>query len=75
MTAAQAADPWIDSTEAAALLHCHVKTVILYARQSKVPARRYGSKWLFYKPGLIAPPPEAPPPVEKPRRGRKPKVR
>src|SRR5690349_2772855 len=40
-------DDLITAQEAAALLHMHVKRVQQLARNGKLPAVRYGRKWLF----------------------------
>ena len=40
--------------QAAALLHCHPKTVRIMAKNGKVPAKRVGSLWRFYRPALEA---------------------
>ena len=46
-------DDLITAQEAAALLHMHVKRVQQLARQGKLPAVRYGRKWLFRRRELI----------------------
>jgi len=40
--------------QAAALLHCHPKTLRIMAKNGKVPAKRVGSLWRFYRPALEA---------------------
>ena len=57
-------DDLITAQEAAALLRMHVKRVQQLARDGKLPAVRYGRKWLFRRRDLIesrgrgGPPPE-----------------
>ena len=46
-------DDLITAQEAAALLHMHVKRVQQLARQGKLPAVRYGRKWLFRRRELV----------------------
>ena len=46
-------DDLITAQEAAALLHMHVKRVQQMAREGKLPAVRYGRKWLFRRHELI----------------------
>ena len=46
-------DDLITAQEAAALLHMHVKRVQQLARDGKLPAVRYGRKWLFRRRELI----------------------
>jgi molybdopterin-binding protein len=46
-------DDLITAQEAAALLRMHVKRVQLLAREGKLPAVRYGRKWLFRRHELI----------------------
>jgi molybdopterin-binding protein len=46
-------DDLITAQEAAALLHMHVKRVQQLARDGKLPAVRYGRKWLFRRRDLI----------------------
>jgi molybdopterin-binding protein len=43
----------ITAQEAAALLHMHVKRVQQLARDGKLPAVRYGRKWLFRRSELV----------------------
>ena len=40
--------------QAADLLHCHPKTLRIMAKSGKVPAKRVGSLWRFYRPALEA---------------------
>jgi excisionase family DNA binding protein len=40
--------------QAAALLHCHPKTLRIMAKSGRVPAKRVGSLWRFYRPALEA---------------------
>ena len=40
--------------QAAALLHCHPKTLRIMAKSGRVPAKRVGSLWRFYRPALDA---------------------
>jgi len=47
-------DDLITAQEAAALLRMHVKRVQQLARDGKLPAVRYGRKWLFRRNELIA---------------------
>jgi excisionase family DNA binding protein len=37
----------LDLREAAAILHCHPKTLRLMAQANKIPARRVGKLWRF----------------------------
>src|SRR6185503_11081876 len=46
-------DDLITAQEAAALLHMHVKRVQQLARDGKLPAVRYGRKWLFRRSELV----------------------
>lgn len=46
-------DELITAEQAAALLHMHVKRVQQMARAGKLPAVRYGRKWLFRRRELI----------------------
>ena len=46
-------DDLITAQEAADLLHMHVKRVQQLARDGKLPAVRYGRKWLFRRNELI----------------------
>jgi molybdopterin-binding protein len=46
-------DDLITAQDAAALLHMHVKRVQQLARNGKLPAVRYGRKWLFRRRELI----------------------
>jgi molybdopterin-binding protein len=46
-------DDLITAQEAAALLRMHVKRVQQLARDGKLPAVRYGRKWLFRRKELI----------------------
>ena len=46
-------DDLITAQEAAALLRMHVKRVQQLARDGKLPAVRYGRKWLFRRTELI----------------------
>ena len=46
-------DDLITAQDAAALLHMHVKRVQQLARDGKLPAVRYGRKWLFRRNELI----------------------
>jgi molybdopterin-binding protein len=46
-------DDLITAEQAAALLHMHVKRVQQMAREGKLPAVRYGRKWLFRRHELI----------------------
>ena len=47
-------DDLITAQEAAALLRLHVKRVQTLARAGKLPAVRYGRKWLFDRRKLVA---------------------
>jgi molybdopterin-binding protein len=47
-------DDLITAREAAALLRLHVKRVQTLARAGKLPAVRYGRKWLFDRRKLVA---------------------
>ena len=40
--------------QAAAMLHCHPKTLRIVAKSGRVPAKRIGSLWRFYRPALEA---------------------
>lgn len=40
--------------QAAEVLHCHPKTLRIMAKSGKVPAKRVGSLWRFYRPALEA---------------------
>ena len=46
-------DDLITATEAAKLLRLHVKRVQRLARDGKLPAVRYGRKWLFRRDELV----------------------
>jgi len=46
-------DDLITAQEAADLLHMHVKRVQQMARDGKLPAVRYGRKWLFRRSELV----------------------
>src|SRR4030095_7227710 len=46
-------DDLFTAQEAAALLHMHVKRVQQLAREGKLPAVRYGRKWLFRRSELV----------------------
>jgi molybdopterin-binding protein len=46
-------DDLITAQEAAALLRMHVKRVQRLAREGKLPAVRYGRKWLFRRNELV----------------------
>ena len=46
-------DDLLTATEAAELLHLHVKRVQALARDGKLPAIRYGRKWLFPRSRLL----------------------
>lgn len=46
-------DDLITAQEAAELLHMHVKRVQQMARDGKLPAVRYGRKWLFRRHELV----------------------
>jgi len=46
-------DDLITAQEAAELLHMHVKRVQQLARDGKLPAVRYGRKWLFRRRELV----------------------
>jgi molybdopterin-binding protein len=46
-------DDLITAQEAAALLHMHVKRVQQLARDGKLPAVRFGRKWLFRRSELV----------------------
>jgi molybdopterin-binding protein len=46
-------DDLITAQEAAALLRLHVKRVQRLAREGKLPAVRYGRKWLFRRQELV----------------------
>jgi molybdopterin-binding protein len=46
-------DDLITAQEAAELLHMHVKRVQQMARDGKLPAVRYGRKWLFRRRELV----------------------
>jgi molybdopterin-binding protein len=46
-------DDLLTATEAAELLHLHVKRVQALARDGKLPAIRYGRKWLFPRNRLL----------------------
>jgi len=48
-----ARDDLLTATEAAALLHLHVKRVQLLARQGHIPAIRHGRRWLFSRKQLM----------------------
>jgi len=48
-----ARDDLLTATEAAALLHLHVKRVQLLARQGQIPAIRHGRRWLFSRKQLM----------------------
>ena len=48
-----AMDDLITAKEAAALLRMHVKRVQQLARDGKLPAVRYGRKWLFRRKELV----------------------
>ena len=45
------ADNVLNLKEAAAVLHCHPKTLRLMARAHKIPAVRVGKLWRFLKNG------------------------
>jgi len=47
-------DDLITAAEAAKLLHLHVKRVQHLAREGKLPATRFGHKWLFSRSRLLA---------------------
>jgi molybdopterin-binding protein len=47
-------DDLITAAEAAKLLHLHVKRVQQLARTGKLPATRFGHKWLFSRSKLMA---------------------
>ena len=49
-------DDLITATEAAQLLHLHVKRVQQLARSGQIPAVRFGRKWLFSRSKLQAGP-------------------
>jgi len=57
-------DDLITAQEAAALLHMHVKRVQQLAREGKLPAVRYGRKWLFRRRDLIEARGRRPPDIE-----------
>jgi excisionase family DNA binding protein len=40
--------------EAAAFLRCHKKTLCRQALPRKIPHKRLGSAWRFYRPKLVA---------------------
>src|SRR5919107_775501 len=46
-------DDLITAQEAATLLRLHVKRVQRLAREGKIPAVRYGRKWLFRRQELV----------------------
>ena len=48
-------DDLLTAAQAADLLHLHVKRVQALARDGKLPAVRYGRKWLFPRARLLAP--------------------
>jgi molybdopterin-binding protein len=58
-------DDLLTATEAADLLHLHVKRVQALARDGKLPAIRYGRKWLFPRHRLLQLPPAAGAPVRR----------
>ena len=47
-------DDLITATDAAKLLHLHVKRVQHLARTGELPATRFGHKWLFSRSKLLA---------------------
>jgi molybdopterin-binding protein len=47
-------DDLITAAEAAKLLHLHVKRVQHLARSGRLPATRFGHKWLFSRSKLLA---------------------
>jgi molybdopterin-binding protein len=47
-------DDLITAAEAAKLLHLHVKRVQHLARTGRLPATRFGHKWLFPRSKLVA---------------------
>jgi molybdate transport system regulatory protein len=47
-------DDLITAAQAAELLHLHVKRVQALARDGKLPAVRYGRKWLFRRERLMS---------------------
>lgn len=47
-------DDLLTAAQAADLLHLHVKRVQALAREGKLPAVRYGRKWLFSRTRLLA---------------------
>jgi molybdopterin-binding protein len=47
-------DDLITAADAAKLLHLHVKRVQHLARTGKLPATRFGHKWLFSRSKLLA---------------------
>lgn len=49
-------DDLITAAEAAKLLHLHVKRVQHLARTGRLPATRFGHKWLFSRSKLLAAP-------------------
>jgi molybdopterin-binding protein len=51
-------DDLITAQEAATLLRLHVKRVQRLAREGKLPAVRYGRKWLFRRQELVGAPSE-----------------
>ena len=57
-------DDLITAQEAAELLHMHVKRVQQLARKGKLPAVRYGRKWLFRRRELVDAPGRARRPVD-----------
>lgn len=46
-SAVSASNAVLNLREAAAILHCHPKTLRLMARAKKIPARRVGKLWRF----------------------------
>ena len=54
-------DDLITAQEAATLLRLHVKRVQRLAREGKLPAVRYGRKWLFRRQELVGAQPPARP--------------
>jgi molybdopterin-binding protein len=53
-------DDLITAAEAAKLLRIHVKRVQHLAREGRLPATRFGHKWLFSRAKLLAGPDRAP---------------
>ena len=54
LTARAGLDDLITAAEAARLLHLHVKRVQQLAREGKLPATRFGHKWLFSRSRLLS---------------------